>query len=260
MKPVRTFLLVGLGLSLSACAAVDAPTRNTPYEQLPETAVAAPEGYQLTQQDRPPYKPAVIGSAVVPHDGAAVTRASTGDAIGSPPASLTSVPVSVNTVTVRVPRYLTVSEANRYLPRADIVWREDPVGDRHVQVQKIMQDAFVSGASALNGPIKVDVDVQLVRFHALTEKARYTTGGVHSITFDMAIKDPETGELVVPIRRVRADLKGYGGQQAIAAESRGITQKVRISDHLANVIQQELTNPEGYVNANLGFIQVLNNI
>jgi hypothetical protein len=57
-----------------------------------------------------------------------------------------------------------------------------------------------------------------------------------------------------------ADLDAFGGQQAINAEARGQTQKVRITDHLAEVIRQELSNPEGFTNPKLGMIQRLNNI
>jgi len=169
-------------------------------------------------------------------------------------------PVSVNSIIVRVPRSLKVSERNSYLPRGDIVWRGDPIGDRHVQVQKIFEAAFVQGVQPLDGPIKVDLDIQVVRFHSQTEKTRYTIGGIHSITFDLAIKDPKTGMLVVPVRQITADLEGFGGQQALAAEARGQTQKVRITNHLAEVIRQELTNPDGYKNASLGFMQLLVNI
>ena len=132
------------------------------------------------------------------------------------------------------------------------------MGDRYVQVQKIFQDSLKTGVSSLRGPVKVVMDVQVLRFHAMSEKARYTIGGTHAITFDLALKDPKTGELLTPVRRVRADLEGYGGQEALQADARGDTQKVRISNHLAQVIQQELTNPEGYQNASLGFFQVLN--
>ena len=260
MKAIKTIALMGLGLSISACAAVDVPTRNAPFEQLPVGEVAAPAGYELTQ----PAPVTIDGARVIPVNAKASADAmqnAVSSASASPstaPLEIGRMPVSVNTVTVRVPRSLKVSEANRYLPKGDIVWREDPIGDRHAQVQKIFEDALITGVSPLNGPVKVDVDVQVLRFHALTEKARYTTGGVHSITFELAIKNPATGELLVPVRTVRADLDGFGGQQALLAEARGQTQKVRISAHLAEVIRQELTNPEGYQKASLGFMQMLN--
>ncbi len=259
MKSMRLIMLMGLGLTVSACAAVDVPTRNAPYEQLPDGAVAAPAGYELTQAERQPIPTAAVGQVAIQATRAATPDASTGlaNALTILPGQ---APVSVNTVTVEVPRALKVSEANRYLPRGDIVWREDPIGDRHAQVQKIVQDAIVRGVTPLNGPVSADIVIQVKRFHALTEKARYTTGGVHSITFDLALKNPETGELLVPVREVRADLDGFGGKQALQAEARGLTQKVRITNHLAEVIRQELTNPEGYKNASLGFFQVLNNI
>lgn len=242
MKTARIFLMLGLGLAVSACTAVDVTTRNAPFEQIPDTDVAVPAGY-------------------VPQDEAS-SKATAKSGVSDPVVALTPgvSPVRVNSVRVLVPRSLEVSEANRYLPKGDIVWREDPIGDRHAQVQKIVQDAMNKGVKPLNGPVRVNLDVQVARFHALTEKARYTTGGVHSITFHLAIRDPKTGELLMPARTVRADLDAFGGQQAINAVAKGQTQKVRITNHLAEVIRQELSNPEGYKNANLGFIQMLNNI
>lgn len=240
MNIVRKISLLGLALSVAACGSVEVPTRNAPFESLPDTSLSAPEGYLQLKTEAVPAPVAAINQ-------------SNGLILGQSP-------VSVNSVIIRVPRSLKVSEANRYLPRGDIVWREDPIGDRHAQVQKIFEDALLAGVTPLTGPVKVDVDVQVLRFHALTEKARYTTGGVHSITFEMALKHPETGELLVPVRTVRADLDGFGGQQALQAEARGLTQKVRISNHLAEVIRQELSNPEGYKNASLGFFQLLNNL
>ena len=253
MKTARMMLLVGLGLSVSACAAVDVPTRNAPFEQLPQSTVSAPAGYELTRA-APAELPGPVAVPPVQPQAQAL--------MPSGPLALVpgQAPVSINQVQVIVPRALKVSERNSYLPRGDIVWREDPIGDRHAQVQTIVQNAIVRGVTPLNGPVKADVEIVLQRFHALTEKARYTTGGVHSITFDLMLKNPATGELLVPARTVRADLDAFGGQQAINAEARGQTQKVRISDHLAEVIRQELSNPEGYKNASLGFYQLLNNL
>jgi uncharacterized protein DUF6778 len=231
MKVSHAILFVGLGLSVSACASVEVPTRNAPFEQLPTTTVTAPDGFELTQ-------PAAVS-----------------------PATLSSQPlVHVNSINVHVPSSLKVSEANRYYPSGDIVWRGDPIGDRHIQVRQIFETAMSRGATTLNGPVNVDIDVEVVRFHALTEKARYSVGGVHSITFNLALKNPETGALLVPVRTVRADLDGFGGSQALAAEAKGQTQKVRITAHLSEVIRQELTNPEGYKNASLGFMQMVNGL
>ena len=168
--------------------------------------------------------------------------------------------LSVENVTVRVPRALSVSEANRYLPSSDIVWREDPIGDRHAQVATIFHAAMTKGTEQLEGPRAVDLDIEVARFHALTEKARYTTGGVHNINFVLTLRDAKTGAILGEPRQVRADLDAFGGQQALRAEARGLTQKVRITNHLAEVIRQELTTVEGYQNPKLGFIQALNQI
>jgi len=242
MTLIRNLMMLTLGLSISACAAVDVPSRNAPFEPQPSGQLQVPPGYQAQQPTGPLLQP----SDVIPVVAV--------DALGS------ATPVRVTSVLVRVPRNLQVSEANRYLPRGDIVWREDPLGDRHVQVQTIVQAAMERGVAGLNGRVPVVLDIKITRFHALTEKARYTTGGVHAISFEMAVKHPETGALLMPVRKVRADFKAFGGQQALVAMASGQTQKVRITNHLAAVIQQELTNAEGYKDANVDFSQMLNNM
>lgn len=164
------------------------------------------------------------------------------------------VSVSVRSVQVRVPRELEVSEANRYFPGGDIVWREDPFGDRHAQVQAIVQDAMQQGVAGLDGAVPVDLDIEVVRFHALTEKARYSTGGVHGLQFTMTLKDAASGQALTEPRLIKADLKAYGGQKAIAAMQRGETQKLRITRHLAEVIRTEIAAPGSYRPADLGMM------
>ncbi|MEL7299624.1 MAG: DUF6778 family protein [Pseudomonadota bacterium] len=149
----------------------------------------------------------------------------------------------VTEITVDVPRDLRVSEANSYYPIADIVWRGDPIGDRHAQITELMGAAFAEGTGALEGVQPVMVDVEVVRFHSLTEKARYTVGGVHSIRFDMTVRDAQTGAVLVPKRRVNADLDALGGRAAIESDRNGNGQKMRLSAHLAQVIKAELARP-----------------
>lgn len=152
--------------------------------------------------------------------------------------------VAVEDYNITVSRKLRVSEANVYYPLGDIVWRGDAIGDRHAQVARIFQTS-VERVQAENaeGALPVIVDIDVKRFHALTEKTRYTIGGVHSITFDLSVRNPLTGEEIVPTREVQADLRAYGGSRAIQAEHQGMGQKVRITQHLANIIQKELATP-----------------
>ena len=123
--------------------------------------------------------------------------------------------------------------------------------------KKRFAKAGLLGVAGLDGPVPVVLDIQISKFHALTEKARYTTGGRHGIIFDMAVTHAETGALLLPVRSVRADLNAFGGQQALMAIAHGKTQKIRITEHLAAVIRRELTQPEGYENASAGFVQML---
>lgn len=151
--------------------------------------------------------------------------------------------IAVQSYVVKVPADLKVSEANTYYPMGDIVWRGDAAGDRHQQVAAIFDESLSRATTGMTGALPVTAEIVVRRFHALTEKTRYTVGGVHSIRFDLILRDPETGIAIMPPREIKADLKGFGGSRAIEAEAKGITQKVRITQHLANVIRMELDNP-----------------
>lgn len=148
--------------------------------------------------------------------------------------------MKVSGINVRVPQSLSVSEANGYYPRADIVWRGDDLGDRRQQVKSIFEDSFASGTSTLNGDTPVVVDVQVKRFHSLTERARERVGGVHNMEFYLTVYNAETGAVILPARLVEANLPALGGVAAIEAVQRGQTQKVRVSTYLSMVIQEEL--------------------
>jgi len=148
--------------------------------------------------------------------------------------------VNVVSWSVNVSRELTTSEANAYYPMVDIVWRDDPPGDRHAQVEKVLRDATAWGMSSFRRGRPVTLSIDLVKFHALSQKARYTTGGVHTIRFVMSVKDARTGEYLMEPRKIVADLRAYGAANAIEADRVGRTQKVRITQHIAGTLQQVL--------------------
>lgn len=144
----------------------------------------------------------------------------------------------VSLVDVTVPRTLTVSEANSYAPNADIVWREYPYGDRYDQVDAIITTAAERGAADLVGTRKVRLEITLQQFHALSEKTRAVLqhSGVHDITFTVQVFDIETNTPLSPIDLIKADLVAFVGDEAVEAEKQGLTQKVRITSHVAAVI------------------------
>ena len=146
---------------------------------------------------------------------------------------------------VTVPRSLVSTESNAFKPVGDIVWREDAFGDRHSQVQTIVEDAISAGVAPLQGNLPVVLHIEITRFHALTERTRYSVGGVQEISFLLTVTNGQTGEVIVPAYQVDASLPAFGGARALAAERVGQTQKVRISDHLARLIQLELTGVPG---------------
>ncbi|MFU8880993.1 MAG: DUF6778 family protein [Rhodobacterales bacterium] len=167
-------------------------------------------------------------------------------------AKATALPaIRVVDTQITVPRDLQVSEANTYYPMGDIVWRGAPYGDRHAQMDALLHDSMSLALRGHAGSQPAVVEITLRRFHAMTEKTRYSVGGVHSIRFDLTLRDPATEQALLPTRTIRADLKGYGGDRALAAERAGLTQKVRVTYHLANTLRAELERP-GSMGGNRG--------
>ncbi len=167
---------------------------------------------------------------------------------------------ALDSFTVSVPKSLKVNERNRYYPRGDIVWRGDRLGDRHKQVGAIFETSLANAAPQIAGTRAVRMDVQVLRFHGLSEKARYTIGGVHDIDFQYRLVDSVTGQQLTPVRVVGADLEALSGMAATEAEARGDTQKARIIAHLTQVFINEMTQPGGHQNADLGWLQRINDV
>lgn len=147
---------------------------------------------------------------------------------------------AIRAVEVEVPHSLHVSEANLFMPVADIVWRGDPRGDRYAQVDAIMTAAAREATQGMRrGPPAV-LRLTMRRFHALTEKARYVTGGNYAVHFDMSLHDPKTGALLMPVRPVTLDIPASGGQKAVEEEARGLTQKVVITAGVVKGLRDQL--------------------
>ncbi|WP_295079098.1 DUF6778 family protein [Tabrizicola sp.] len=141
-------------------------------------------------------------------------------------------------VQVSVPRTLKVSEAKTYLPVADIVWREDPMGDRYDQVARIIEAGVRRGAQDLRGARPVIISVTVTRFHALTFEAeqRFENAGVHNIRLVAQVVDARTGEVLVPATPIRAELPAPSGKAMKAARRKGQSQKSMITAHVAKTV------------------------
>jgi len=142
-------------------------------------------------------------------------------------------------VDVTVPEKLTVSEEHSFEPKADIMWREDPIGDRRAQVAVIMKAAIAKGAAPLHGPRAVRLQVTMKRFHALTleaESVNISGVGVHNVEFDIAVVDARTGAVLVPAISMDASLPALTGVEMINARLKGQSQKSQITAHVAATI------------------------
>jgi hypothetical protein len=156
----------------------------------------------------------------------------------------TPIPANVSTawrlaeVRVNVPKSLKVSEAKTLLPSADIVWREDPLGDRHAQVGKIMEAAVLRGAQGLRGSRPVIIDITVSRFHALTYEAELSNSdwGVHNVDFTAQVFDARTGEVLVGPTAIRAETPAWSGARMKEARRMGVTQKSMITNHVAATV------------------------
>lgn len=140
-------------------------------------------------------------------------------------------------VVVTVPETLTVSEAKSIFPQADIVWREDPPGDRRAQVARLVADAARAGASGLGGQRPVRLLVTVERFHALTfeAEAKLNFSGVHNIRLVASVADARSGAVLAGPERIEASLPAFVGNDAIVARRDGKTQRSLISGHLQEV-------------------------
>ena len=141
-------------------------------------------------------------------------------------------------VRVSVPKTLTVSEAKTLLPDADIVWREDPLGDRYAQVGKIVQTAVLRGAQGLRGSRPVIIEVTVTRFHALTFEAERSNSdwGVHNVDLSVRVLDAGTGAVLLPATAIRAETPAWSGARMREARRKGQTQKSMITNHVARTI------------------------
>ncbi|GGD33898.1 DUF6778 family protein [Sinisalibacter lacisalsi] len=149
-------------------------------------------------------------------------------------------------VRVEVPETLTSSEDNGIKPRVDILWQEDPAGDRHAQVRELMTAALEEGVAATEGSRDVVLDVVMTRFHALTKRTRYSIGGEHEVWMYVAVRDAETGELLEPARRIGFDHR-ISAAQALENEAQGLNQRLEITALVKDLIRQELTRPRDFL-------------
>lgn len=156
-----------------------------------------------------------------------------------------SAGLRMNTMTVTIPEAMVVSNETglRYPPSDHLVWFGDEAGDKKAQVASLLKQAAEAGAlDVLQGNRPVDVDIIVRQFHAMTPRARSTSIqlGVHEIQFDISMTDPVTGEVLASEANISADLNAFSGSEAILADLRGETQKVRIQARVSEVIRKWL--------------------
>jgi len=149
-------------------------------------------------------------------------------------------------VKVEVPTALSSTEQNGIKPRVDILWQEDPAGDRHAQVRDLMTAALEEGVSGMNGSRDVVLDVVMTRFHALTKRTRYSLGGEHEVWMFVAVRDAETGTLLEPARRIGFDHR-ISAEQALENEAQGLNQRLEITALVKDMIRHELTRPRDFL-------------
>ena len=210
MKLLRSIPALLMAVSVSACMQSEAPSRN----------LTLPAGVVTSGGTSSTPSVAAIGGQIV-----------------------LKSQFTVAAINIIVPRSLKSSEANTFRPNADIVWRGEAPGDRHLQVAAIFNAAMATGTAGMVTGRAVALDIEVTRFHCLTEKTRFTVGGVHSMHFLLTVRDAASGEIIQPARLVVADVKAAGGSRALAEDYAGRTQMVVVQERLAEVIRRELSVP-----------------
>jgi len=141
---------------------------------------------------------------------------------------------------VIVPEELSVSEADAFFPRADIVWQAEEPGDRRAQVAAILREAAGRAVADRGTGRPAILEITLSRFHALSERARVTVGGTHDIRFRMRLLDAGDGREIAPAQAVHEEFDAYGGLKALVALRAGRTQRVRIVEQVADALSRRL--------------------
>jgi hypothetical protein len=185
----------------------------------------------------------VLGAALAVSGCVSGVNVSRDVAFDAPPPAVDDILIQdwgVVAVNVEVPRTLTVSEANTIKPRADIVWREDPIGDRHTQVDDLMTEALTPAFAPVTGSIPVIVNIEMTRFHAQTQRVRYSNlPSEQEIEFIMTIVHAETGVILSGPAHWDLTFPALGGSDAIEADATGLTQRLRITRRLNDWVQAE---------------------
>lgn len=185
----------------------------------------------------------LLGSALAVSGCVSTANVSRDRAFDTTPPAVENIVVQdwgVVAVNVEVPRTLTVSEANTIKPRADIVWREDPIGDRHTQVDDLMTQALTPAFEPVTGAIPVIVNIEMTRFHAQTQRVRYSSlPSEQEIEFNMTIVHAETGVILSGPEHWDLTFPALGGDDAIQADATGLTQRLRITRRLNDWVQAE---------------------
>lgn len=146
--------------------------------------------------------------------------------------------LNVRSASVSVPASLIVStNPSEQFPQTDIVWFEDPAGDRRAQVQAIVETAMNQAVAGLRGSVPVNVLVTVRKFHAVTPKALASSlPAWHDVKLDIQIRSAD-GRSIAAIIGLNADSIALTQGTAQAALARGETQKSRIIARISQAVR-----------------------
>lgn len=155
--------------------------------------------------------------------------------IGLSPAEVARL--NVTSVDVEVPASLTVSvNPFEQFPETDIVWYEDPDGDRRAQVDAIVT-AAVGAALPHGGGVPARALVLVRKFHALTPQALGNTlPAWHDVQLDIRLVGAD-GTLLASTEGLNADITAPTAGDARAALAAGETQRSRITARIIQAVR-----------------------
>lgn len=147
---------------------------------------------------------------------------------------------------VEVPDTLSVAmDGDTWVPETDINWWQEEgktPEDRRAQVGAILREGAEQGLSGLSGSRPVVAELRLLKFHAVTPRARTTCAfgllclGTTPVDFRITLRDPATGEALAS-GLIAARPETVQGSRALTPELSGATDRGRIVAEIAAKIR-----------------------
>ncbi|MEO1495154.1 MAG: DUF6778 family protein [Pseudomonadota bacterium] len=128
---------------------------------------------------------------------------------------------------------------------SNFVWEGDGDGNRKKLVIALFEDAMQDiGREAMTGNRAVAMNVEVTRFHALTQASRLLCCGEHNIRANLSVTDAGSGEVLAEGEDIYLGRVALGGIPGLVAVAAGRDQRVRIRESIIRQTRDWLAGEE----------------